>query len=166
MRGGRRRGRRGRKKTRRTGNKELVERDSESESVSLPVESDSSRPHGLQPTRLLCPWDSPGKNTGVGSHSLLQGIFPIQGSNLGLSCIAGGFLFTATREVLERDRVKLKHRPEKERSRQSNKETEIETGETERVRKNEHPGVSGPFPRELPKLFQLPRFFSSSPTHL
>ena len=41
-------------------------------------------PHGLWPTRLLCPWDSPGKNIGVGSHSLLQGIFPTQGSNLGL----------------------------------------------------------------------------------
>ena len=38
----------------------------------------------LQPARLLCPWDSPGKNTGVGSHSLLQRIFPTQGSNLGL----------------------------------------------------------------------------------
>ena len=36
------------------------------------------------PTRLLCPCDSPGKNTGVGSFSLLQGIFPTQGSNLGL----------------------------------------------------------------------------------
>ena len=36
------------------------------------------------PTRLLCPWDSPGKNTGVGSHSLLQGIFPTQGLNPGL----------------------------------------------------------------------------------
>ena len=46
--------------------------------------SDSLRPHGLQSTRLLCPWDSPGKNTGVGYHALLQGIFPIQGSNLGL----------------------------------------------------------------------------------
>ena len=32
--------------------------------------------------RLLCPWDSPGKNTGVGCHTLLQGIFPTQGSNL------------------------------------------------------------------------------------
>ena len=41
-------------------------------------------PHGLQPMRLLCPWDSPGKNTGVGCHFLLQGIFQIQGSNLGL----------------------------------------------------------------------------------
>ena len=30
------------------------------------------RPHGLQPSRLLCPWDSPGKNTGVGCHFLLQ----------------------------------------------------------------------------------------------
>ena len=34
--------------------------------------SDSVRPHGLQPSRLLCPWDSPGKNTGVGCHFLLQ----------------------------------------------------------------------------------------------
>ena len=38
--------------------------------------SDSLRPHGLWPTRLLCPWDAPGKNTGVGSPFLLQGIFP------------------------------------------------------------------------------------------
>ena len=38
----------------------------------------------LQPCGLLCPWDSPGKNTGVDSHSLLQGIFPSQGSNPGL----------------------------------------------------------------------------------
>ena len=34
--------------------------------------SDSVRPHRWQPTRLLCPWDSPGKNTGVGYHFLLQ----------------------------------------------------------------------------------------------
>ena len=50
--------------------------------LTCSVVSDSLRPHGLQPTRLLCPWDSPGKNTGVGCHFLLQGIFPIQGSNL------------------------------------------------------------------------------------
>ena len=37
------------------------------------------RPHRLQPTRLLCPWDSPGKNAGVGCHFLPQGIFPTQG---------------------------------------------------------------------------------------
>ena len=36
------------------------------------------------PARLLCPWDSPGKNTGVGYHFLLPGIFSTQGSNLGL----------------------------------------------------------------------------------
>ena len=36
----------------------------------------SLHPHGLEPTRLLCPWYSPGKNTGVGGHALLQGIFP------------------------------------------------------------------------------------------
>ena len=34
--------------------------------------SDSVRPHRRQPTRLLCPWDAPGKNTGVGCHFLLQ----------------------------------------------------------------------------------------------
>ena len=42
--------------------------------------SDSLRPHGL-----YSPWNSPGQNTGVGSLSLLQGIFPIQGSNPSLS---------------------------------------------------------------------------------
>ena len=36
------------------------------------VVSDSVRPHRRQPTRLPCPWDSPGKNTGVGCHFLLQ----------------------------------------------------------------------------------------------
>ena len=56
----------------------------ESESVSCSVVSDSLRPHGLYPARLLCPWDSPNKNTGVCCHSVLQGIFPTQGSNLGL----------------------------------------------------------------------------------
>ena len=40
------------------------------------------QPHGLQSTRLLCLWDFPGKNTGVGCHFLLQGIFLTQGSNL------------------------------------------------------------------------------------
>ena len=36
------------------------------------------------PSRFLCPWDSPGKNIGLGCHSLLQGIFPMQGLNMGL----------------------------------------------------------------------------------
>ena len=39
------------------------------------------RSHELQPARLLCPWDFPGKNTGVGCHFILQGIFPTQALN-------------------------------------------------------------------------------------
>ena len=41
-------------------------------------------PDSLRPYGLHSPWNSPGQNTGVGSHSLLQGIFPTQGSNPGL----------------------------------------------------------------------------------
>ena len=44
--------------------------------------SDSLWPHGLQPTRLLCPWDFSGKNIGMGCHFLLQRIFLTQGLNL------------------------------------------------------------------------------------
>ena len=51
----------------------------ESESESHSVMSNSLQPHGL-----YSPWNSPGQNTGVGSRSLLQGIFPTQGSNSGL----------------------------------------------------------------------------------
>ena len=48
------------------------------------------RPFGLQPARLLCPWDSLGKNTRVGCHALLQGIFwPRDWTQA--SCIAGRF---------------------------------------------------------------------------
>ena len=54
---------------------------------SLTSVSDSLQPCGLQPTRLLCPWDSPGKNTGVGCHAFLQGIFLTQGSNPSLLCL-------------------------------------------------------------------------------
>ena len=52
--------------------------------VSHSVVSESLRPHGWQPARLLCPWDFPGKNTGVGSHFLLQGKFLTQGLKPGL----------------------------------------------------------------------------------
>ena len=66
------------------------------------VVSDSLWPHGLLPTRPLCPWDSPGKNSGLDFHFLLQGTFLTQWLNPHLlqPCIAGGF-FTkvwATRE--------------------------------------------------------------------
>ena len=52
--------------------------------TQLLVLSNSLQPHGLQPARLLHPWDSPGTNTGVGCHVLLQGIFLTQGSNSSL----------------------------------------------------------------------------------
>ena len=48
------------------------------------VVSDSLPPHGLQPARLLCPWDFPDKNTRVDCHFLLQRIFSTQGLNLDL----------------------------------------------------------------------------------
>ena len=51
--------------------------------VICSVVSNSLQPQGLYPTRLLCPCKSPGKNTGVGSHSLLQGIFPTKRLNPG-----------------------------------------------------------------------------------
>ena len=46
--------------------------ESEKRKGSRSVMSDSSRPHGLQPTRLLCLWDFPGKSTGVGCYCLLR----------------------------------------------------------------------------------------------
>ena len=52
--------------------------------VSHAVMFDSLQPHGLLPARLLCPWNSPGKDTGVDYPSLLQGIFLTQGLNPGL----------------------------------------------------------------------------------
>ena len=56
----------------------------ENESVSNSVVSDSLWLYGWQPTGLLCLWNSPGKNTGVDCHFLLQGIVSTQGSNPGL----------------------------------------------------------------------------------
>ena len=47
--------------------------------------SDSRDP--MECTRLLCPWGSPGKDTGVGCHFLLQGIFPTQGSSPCVWCL-------------------------------------------------------------------------------
>ena len=68
--------------------------------VSLSVVSSSVRPHRLQPTRLLCLWDLPGKNTREGCHFLLQGIFP--DPDLHLFCLLIGFFTTvpSSNEVL------------------------------------------------------------------
>ena len=52
--------------------------------------------HGLEPARLLCPWDFPGKNTGVGcQYFLLQEIFRTQGLNLHLLCLLHWYYFTS-----------------------------------------------------------------------
>ena len=59
-------------------------------------------PHGLWPARLLSLWDFPGRNTGVGCHFFLQGIFLIQGSNphlLGL-CFVRRILYTGASKSL------------------------------------------------------------------
>ena len=66
----------------RTKTKDFTIHESESEVTQTCL---TLQPHGLQLTRLLCPWNFPGKCTGVGCHFLLQGIFLIQGSNSTLS---------------------------------------------------------------------------------
>ena len=55
--------------------------------------SNSLQPHELQPARLLRPWDSPGKNTGVGCRVLLQGIFLTQIHISCISCIGRQVLY-------------------------------------------------------------------------
>ena len=68
-------------------------------SISCLFVPDTLQPHGVQPATLLCPWNSPGKNAEVGSHSLLQGIFLTQGLNPGLLCCRQSFQHWATRDV-------------------------------------------------------------------
>ena len=61
------------------------------------VVSDSLQPHGRYPARLLCPWDFPGKNTGVGCHFLTPGDLPdpeIKPTPPAVSCVIGGFFTT------------------------------------------------------------------------
>ena len=73
------------------------------------VMSDSLRPHGLE-LPGFSPWNFPGKNTGVGCHFQLQGIFLTQGSNphlLQISCIAGRFFTTEPPEVVGRSSFHL-----------------------------------------------------------
>ena len=58
------------------------------------IVSNSLRPHGLWPARLLCPWDRLGKNTGVGGHALLQEVLLTQGSCYVMSPALVGEFFT------------------------------------------------------------------------
>ena len=68
--------------------------------LSCSVESDSLPPHRLQLPGSFVHEDSPGKNTGVGCHFLLQGIFPIQGSNPSLLHCRQILYCRATREAI------------------------------------------------------------------
>ena len=63
------------------------------------VMSDSVRPHGLQPTRLPRPWDSPGKNTGVGCHFLLQCVKAESESDVAQSCLTLSDPWTAAHQA-------------------------------------------------------------------
>ena len=62
--------------------------------------SDSVRPHRQQPTRLPCPWDSLGKNTGVGCHFLLQCMKVESESEVAQSCPTLGIPWTAAHQAL------------------------------------------------------------------
>ena len=73
------------------------------------VMSNSFQPHGLTPTRLLgtFPWNFPGKNTGVGCHLLLQGIFPTQGLNPSFLLLLHWQVASLTAESPQKPREKL-----------------------------------------------------------
>ena len=58
---------------------------------SASVRSNILQPCGLKPLKLLCPWDSPGKDTSVGCYTVFQGILPTEGSNLASPTLAGNF---------------------------------------------------------------------------
>ena len=78
--------------------------EKKSESVSRSVMTDSLGLYGLQPIRLLCLWNSPGRNSKVGCHFLLQGIFPTQGSNLCLlHCVWILYHLSHERSPLDRE---------------------------------------------------------------
>ena len=69
-------------------------------------------PHGVQPTRLLCLWDSPGKNTGVGCHALPQGFCLTQGANtclLHLPTLASRFFTIRTTWEAQNSIVEIAH---------------------------------------------------------
>ena len=86
--------------------------------------SDSVRPHGLQPTRLLRPWDFPGKSTGVGCHCLLhimpnarldeaQAGIKIAGRNINnLRCADDTTLMAESKEELKSHLMKVKEESE------------------------------------------------------
>ena len=98
----------------------------ESASVSCSIVSNSLWPCGLWPTRLLCPWNFPGKNTGVGCYSFFQGIFLTRGSNSGLLQLSKGHL----QDIMEGNKLFRKEGMEEGRNRKGRK-MDGEEGRTE-----------------------------------
>ena len=82
--------------------------------VKSPVVSDSVQPYGLRPARRLSSWDSSGKNTRVGCHALLQGIFPDPGIKPHLISPALAGRFFTTRATWEAPHKKIGKRKEKQ----------------------------------------------------
>ena len=66
-------------------------------------------PHGLRPTRLLRPWDFPGKGTGVGCHFLLQGVFPTRGLNPSLPHCKQ-MLYPLSHQIIRKFMINIKER--------------------------------------------------------
>ena len=83
------------------------------ESEVAPVVSDSSQPHGLQPTRLPCPWDFPGKSTEVGCHFLLVGFKALVLCTMTTSCSQGHRMQTIV--LLKASLLQCFHQYQKER---------------------------------------------------
>ena len=75
--------------------------------LSRTVVSDSLQPHGCSPSGSSVHGDSPGKNTGVGCHALLQGIFPPQRANPGIHTASTFFTIRATMEAQKSGRDDL-----------------------------------------------------------
>ena len=71
--------------------------------VSFSVVTDSLWPHGLQPSRLLCPWNFPGKNTGVGKPFPTPGDLPNPGIQLGSHALQADSLPSEPPEVYFED---------------------------------------------------------------
>ena len=123
----------------------------------------------LLPTRLLCPWDSPGKNTGVGCHALLQRIFPTQGSNPGLLHCRQILSHMSCKEVPPTFEVDAKTYPRTESPGSAGQETSISGLLSSRSRKSrgtrgqQKPRIKPGHEATSPRLADRPSGFGNYP---
>ncbi|XP_055426747.1 uncharacterized protein LOC129645509 [Bubalus kerabau] len=122
--------------------------------------------------RLLCPWDSPGKNTGVGCHALLQRIFPTQGSNPGLLHCRQILSHMSCKEVPPTFEVDAKTYPRTESPGSAGQETSISGLLSSRSRKSrgtrgqQKPRIKPGHEATSPRLADRPSgFVSKFPSH-